>query len=66
MASTLDILKRLRNHGVEFVVVGGTAGISHGSSIVTKLIRAKKALGRATALYVAGELIGRQTGQVSG
>ncbi len=36
MASTLDILSRLIDRRVEFVVVGGLAGIVHGSSIVTE------------------------------
>ena len=36
MASTLDFLKRLTDHNVEFVVVGGMAGILHGSSLVTQ------------------------------
>ena len=36
MASTLDFLKRLADHNVEFVVVGGLAGTLHGSSLVTE------------------------------
>ena len=36
MASTLDFLKRLSEHGVEFVVVGGLAGVIHGSCLVTE------------------------------
>ncbi len=36
MASTLEILKRLTAHKVEFVVVGGMAGVAHGSSYVTE------------------------------
>lgn len=36
MGSTLDILKRLATNDVEFVLVGGMAGIAHGSSIVTE------------------------------
>lgn len=36
MASTLDFLKRLTDHNVEFVVVGGMAGVLHGSSVVTE------------------------------
>ncbi len=36
MASTLDLLKRLTDHDVEFVVVGGMAGVAHGSSLVTQ------------------------------
>ncbi|HUU84377.1 MAG TPA: nucleotidyltransferase [Phycisphaerae bacterium] len=36
MASTLDLLRRLTEHGVELVVVGGMAGVLHGSSIVTQ------------------------------
>ena len=36
MASTLDLLKRLTVHDVEFVVVGGMAGVAHGSSLVTQ------------------------------
>ncbi len=36
MASTLDLLRRLAEHGVEFVLVGGMAAAAHGSSIVTE------------------------------
>jgi len=36
MASTLDLLKRLIGHEVEFVIVGGVAGVLHGSSLVTR------------------------------
>jgi hypothetical protein len=36
MGSTLDILRRLSDHKVEFVIVGGLAGIAHGSSLVTE------------------------------
>jgi len=36
MASTLDLLKRLSGHEVEFVIVGGIAGVLHGSSLVTR------------------------------
>lgn len=36
MASTLDLLKRLHEHGVQFVVVGGLAGVLHGSRMVTE------------------------------
>ncbi len=35
MASTLDLLKRLNERDVEFVIVGGMAGVLHGSSLVT-------------------------------
>ncbi len=36
MASTLDLLRRLVEHGVEFVLVGGMAAAAHGSSVVTE------------------------------
>jgi predicted nucleotidyltransferase len=36
MASTLDLLRRLVDHGVEFVLVGGMAAAAHGSSVVTE------------------------------
>ena len=36
MVSTLDLLKRLEQHQVEFVVVGGIAGVFHGSQLVTE------------------------------
>ncbi|HUB08501.1 MAG TPA: hypothetical protein VMB50_15960 [Myxococcales bacterium] len=36
MASTLDLLRRLADHGVEFVLVGGMAAAAHGSSVVTE------------------------------
>jgi hypothetical protein len=36
MASTLDLLKILTSHEVEFVVVGGVAGVLHGSRLVTQ------------------------------
>lgn len=35
MASILDLLRRLNEHEVEFVIVGGMAGVLHGSSLVT-------------------------------
>lgn len=36
MASTLEILRRLNQHGAEYVLVGGMAGVLHGSSLVTE------------------------------
>lgn len=36
MASILDLLRRLSEHEVEFVIVGGMAGVLHGSSLVTR------------------------------
>ena len=36
MGTTLDILRRLSEHGAEFVIVDGTAGVAHGSSLVTE------------------------------
>jgi hypothetical protein len=36
MASTLDLLRRLTDCKVEFVIVGGLAGVFHGSSVVTQ------------------------------
>ncbi len=36
MASTLDCLRILTDHDVEYVVVGGVAGVLHGSRIVTE------------------------------
>ncbi len=36
MASTLEILRRLNQHEVEYVLVGGMAGVLHGSSLVTE------------------------------
>jgi hypothetical protein len=36
MASTLDLLTRLIRDEVDFVVVGGVAGVLHGSSLVTQ------------------------------
>ena len=35
MASSLDLLRRLANEKVEFVLVGGMAAVAHGSAIVT-------------------------------
>jgi hypothetical protein len=35
MASTLDLLKRLNNHAVEYALVGGVAAVLHGSQLVT-------------------------------
>ena len=35
MASTLDLLKRLNEHDVEYVLVGGVAAVVHGSQLVT-------------------------------
>lgn len=36
MASTLDLLKRLADHGVECVLVGGMAGVVHGCGLITE------------------------------
>lgn len=36
MGSTLDLLRRLKQREVEFVIVGGVAGVVHGSRIVTR------------------------------
>lgn len=36
MASTLDLLKRLTDHHVDFVLIGGMAATVHGGSIVTE------------------------------
>ncbi len=36
MASTLDLLKRLTDHGVKFVLVAGMAATLHGSSLVSE------------------------------
>jgi hypothetical protein len=36
MASTLDILKRLNEHEVAYVLVGGMACVIHGSQVVTQ------------------------------
>ena len=36
MASTLDLLKRLNDHGVKYVLVGGMACVIHGSQMVTQ------------------------------
>ena len=36
MASTLDLLKRLNDHQVKYVLVGGMACVIHGSQIVTQ------------------------------
>jgi predicted nucleotidyltransferase len=36
MASTLDILQKLTEHGVDFVLIGGMAAAAHGSAMVTE------------------------------
>jgi hypothetical protein len=36
MASTLDLLKRLNDHGVKYVLVGGMACVMHGLQVVTQ------------------------------
>lgn len=36
MALTHDLLRRLNDHHVEYVVVGGLASVVHGSSVVTQ------------------------------
>ena len=36
MVSTLDLLKRLNQHNVKFVLVGGMACVIHGSQVVTQ------------------------------
>jgi hypothetical protein len=49
--STLDLLRRLTNHQVDFVVIGGVAANVHGS-----LIRSKRAAGRYKDLLAIPEL----------
>ncbi len=34
--NAVPLLERLREHGVEFVVIGGIAGIAHGSPMLTR------------------------------
>jgi hypothetical protein len=36
MASTLDLLKRLNDHQVKYVLVGGMACVLHGTQVVTQ------------------------------
>jgi predicted nucleotidyltransferase len=36
MAWTLDLLKRLNDHGVRYVLIGGVAGIAHGLTRQTR------------------------------
>jgi len=36
MQSLSDLLTRLANSGLEFVIIGGFAGVLHGSSYVTR------------------------------
>jgi hypothetical protein len=36
MVSTLDLLKRLNDHQVEYVLIGGMACVVHGSQVVTQ------------------------------
>jgi hypothetical protein len=36
MASTLDLLKRLNDHHVKYILVGGMACVIHGSQMVTQ------------------------------
>src|SRR5512136_170597 len=36
MVSTLDLLKRLNENGVAYVLVGGMACVIHGSQVVTQ------------------------------
>ncbi|MBX7113817.1 MAG: hypothetical protein K1X64_05725 [Myxococcaceae bacterium] len=36
MASTLDLLRRLTNERVDYILVGGMAAVAHGSSVVTE------------------------------
>lgn len=56
MASTLDLLKRLRTHGVEFVVVGGMAGVLHGSAMVTEDVDVCSPLSRENLVRILAAL----------
>src|SRR5437588_6418433 len=35
MGSTLPLIRRLNEHGVDFIVIGGVAAVAHGSALIT-------------------------------
>jgi hypothetical protein len=58
MASTLEILKRLHDHQVKFVIVGGLAGVAHGSSLVTEDVDVCAPLDRTNLAKILAALDG--------
>lgn len=56
------LIERLYDAGIDFVIVGGFAGVLHGSTLVTRvlsvegLIQAKEAMGRDKDLIAVKEL----------
>jgi hypothetical protein len=58
MDSTLEILRRLTNEHVEFVVVGGLAGVAHGSSLVTEDLDVCAPLSRSNVERILSALQG--------
>ena len=56
MASTLDLLKRLSEHEVEFVIVGGVASVLHGSNLVTRDLDICAPLTRENLTRILGAL----------
>lgn len=58
MASTLDLLKRLAEHQVECVIIGGMAGVLHGSPIVTEDVDVCAPLDRENLARILNALSG--------
>ncbi len=58
MASTLDLLKRLNDHGVKYVLVGGMACVIHGSQMVTQDVDICALLNRENLLGLLSALAG--------
>jgi hypothetical protein len=48
----LEILKRLNDHGIPFVVVGGMAAIAHGSPLVTQDVDVCAPMDHATLMKI--------------
>ena len=59
MASTLDCLKLLSACNVEYVIVGGVAGVLHGSQLVTEDVDVCAPLTIANLEKILGSLRGR-------
>jgi hypothetical protein len=58
MAATLELLRRLHDAGVEFIIIGGVAAIAHGSAVVTEDVDLCAPLTRENAVRIITALQG--------
>jgi hypothetical protein len=56
MAWTPDLLRRLNDHGVNYIVIGGVAAIAHGSARITEDLDVGASLSRENAVRIVTSL----------